>query len=419
MRLFRLGGLALWLAVVLALLMAAFPLHAQEKSALARLEIKHSLLKPEGRDRGRPRPLDLTLAITQPVPWRAYLIASPPRLVVDFRELDFAGQQPDAMKGADVVPAIRWGRFRQGWSRMVVELGAPYELVTAEQRTGEDGGLPQITLRLEPVAPDAFHPRGGDALAALWDTPAPAATWPLIARQDGSRPLRVTLDPGHGGIDPGAQAGGHSEAVLMLTFARELSEALMREGVEVTLTRREDVFVPLERRMTTARTSGADLLISLHADALPSGAAAGATIDLWNPRANDRAARELAMLHDRDDLLAGLDLQGTDDEVAGVLMELARQETIPRSEAFAQALERQLFDGGIEMHKRPVQGAAFSVLKSPDIPSVLLELGFLTDDRDRANLTDPLWRAQMIGAISRAIIGWARDDAARAALLRQ
>lgn len=419
MRLFRLGALALWAGVVLWLLMAVFPLAAQEKSALARLEINHSALKPEGRDRGHPRPLDLTLAITQPVAYRAYLIGGPPRLVLDFRELDFGRHRPEELKGADAVPAIRWGKFRQGWTRMVVELGAPYALISAEQRTGEDGGFPEITLRLDPVAPADFQPRKGDALSALWDTPPPAATGAVIARQDGSRPLRVTLDPGHGGIDPGAQAGGYSEAVLMLAFARELSEALMREGAEVTLTRREDVFVPLEQRMTAARASGADLLISLHADALPAGEAAGATIYLWNPQANDRAARELAMRHDRADLLAGLDLQGTDDEVAGVLMDLARLETAPRSEAFAETLERELFESEIEMHKRPLQGAAFSVLKSPDIPSVLLELGFLTDERDRANLVDPVWRTRMSNALTRAIIGWAKDDAARARLMRQ
>lgn len=404
------------LTMVLAL---HVPAMAQEKSALARLDPQASWLRPEGRDRGKPRPYDLELAISQPVPFRAFLIGGPPRLVVDFRELDFTGLNAADFNGAETVPGLRWGRFRPGWSRLVIELPGPYALRMAAEDTGEAGARPAIRIRVEPVAPGDFAPRSGDGLSALWDTPDPAPVGPVIHRQDGRRALRVTIDPGHGGIDPGAQVANQSEAVLMLTFARELREGLMREGIEVTLTRQDDRFVPLERRMTAARGAGADLLISLHADALPQGGAAGATIYTWDPGANDRAARELAMRHDRADLLAGLDLDGTDDEVAGVLMELARTDTRPRSRAIGEALRRSFADAGIEMHKHPLRGAAFSVLKSPDIPSVLLELGFLTDENDRRNLIDPAWRGRMSAAIARAVAAWARDDAARARLLRQ
>jgi len=171
--------------------------------------------------------------------------------------------------------------------------------------------------------------------------------------------------------------------------------------------------------MTIARAERADLFISLHADALPAGEAAGLSIYVWNPQADDRATRELAMRHDRADLLAGLDLAGTDDQLADVLMDLARTETHPRSEAFAKFAVSELNRAGIAMHRRPVRGAAFSVLKSPDIPSVLVELGFLTDPGDRANLFDPEWRAQTAQALAQAIGLWAQDDAARAALLRK
>jgi N-acetylmuramoyl-L-alanine amidase len=237
-------------------------------------------------------------------------------------------------------------------------------------------------------------------------------------RQDGSRPLRVVLDPGHGGIDPGAEADSLHEAILTLTFARELKETMTRAGMEVSLTRDENVFVPLEMRITLARVTGADLFISLHADALPAGEAAGLSIYTWNQEADDRASRELAMRHDRADLLSGVDLAGADDEVAGALMDLARLETHPRSEAFAKFAVSELNRAGVAMHRRPVRGAAFSVLKSPDIPSVLIELGFLTDPGDRHNLFDPAWRAATAQALTRAIGAWAQDDAIRAGLAR-
>lgn len=396
------------------------------QAGLARVEMGQSAIRVHGRNRGRARPVYLTLGLTQAVPYRAFMIGGPPRLVVDFREVDFSQADPALLDGVDMVPAVRWGRFRQGWSRMVVELDGPYRLISAQMQqgqTGVGGTAPQkgvqLFIRLAPVAEENFAPRTSDALAALWDTPDPVPSGPPITRQDGSRPLRVTLDPGHGGIDSGSVADGVKESALMLTLAKELSEALAREGVEVTLTRREDVYVALERRMTTARAAGADLFLSLHADALPEGAATGATIYTWNPEANDRAARQLALRHDRSDLLAGMDLQGTDDQVAGVLMDLARLDTGVRADAFSRQLEAEIVEGGIALHKRAIQGAAFAVLKSPDIPSILLEAGFITDAGDRANLADPAWRARMVRAVVRAVLAWARDDAAQARLLRQ
>lgn len=407
------------LIVTVALLMGAMsplPVAAQGGSALARFSVEGSSLVAQGRDRGRARPLLLTLQLSQPVPYRVFLLDGPARLVVDFREVDFSGAETGALKGADLVPAIRWGGFRPGWSRMVMELPGPYALDTATQHTGNSGD-PDIQIALSPVASDAFRP-AANAMSALWDLPQPAVP---LAKPKAAMPgkLRIALDPGHGGIDPGAQAGGISEADLVLSFARELTEALTRAGVEVVLTRDDDSFVPLERRMTAARVAGADLFVSLHADALPAGEAAGATIYSWDPQANDRAARQLAMLHDRDDLLAGVDLAETDDEVANVLMELARRDTHPRSVNFAKFVASEFARADIRMHKRPVKGAGFSVLKSPDIPSVLVELGFLTDPQDRSNLTDPGWRGRMVAALTRAVTGWAQDDSARAVLLRQ
>lgn len=381
------------------------------------LDAAGSSLVAEGRDRGQPRALDLRLALSRAVPYRAYVIGGPPRLVLDFRQVDFGINRPEALAGADLVPAIRWGAFRRGWTRMVVELPGPARIDSAGLRPQPDGRA-MLALRLEPVAAAEFAPQGGEAPeTALWDLPVPADVPAVPPRRDGR--LRVMLDPGHGGIDPGAVTGEVSEAGLMLTLAGELATLLRRAGIEVLLTRDGDQFVGLEARASAARAAGADVLISLHADALPEGEAAGTAFYVWNDGADDRAARQLALRHDRDDLLAGIDLTGTDDEVAEVLMDLARRDTQPRSEALAGFMVAEARRAGLPLHRRPLQRAAFSVLKSPDIPSILIETGFLTDSADRARLADPAGRAGLVAALARAVLNWAHDDRIRAPLLRQ
>ncbi|VDS09906.1 N-acetylmuramoyl-L-alanine amidase AmiA precursor [Paracoccus haematequi] len=396
-----------WLLLILALL--SLPAGAEEP---ARLDLGGSALVATGRGWGGPKPLELRLSLTKAVPYRTYLVDGPPRLIVDLKGADLGLALPQDLFGADLSPAIRWGPYGRDWARVVVELPGPYRIDSAGQRAR--AALSQITVALAPVAAQDFAPRPS-ATAALRDLPEPAD----VPGPPPDEAFTVVLDPGHGGFDPGALAEGESEANLVLVFSLELRAALQARGVTVEMTRTDDSFVALERRMTTARQARADLFISLHADALPEGQAAGATIYVWNPAADARAADQLTLRHDRDDLLAGADLTGHDDALAGVLMDFARTDTQPRSESFARWLTSRMSLMGIGMHDRPVQRATYSVLKSPDIPSVLLELGFISDHDDRANLLNPQWRDRMVKAVSEAVVGWARDEAARAAMLRQ
>lgn len=399
-----------WVCLILALWMSALSAQAQ---GLAQLDLGASSLTKTGRGWfGRPAPLELRLGLTSPVAYRVYIVGDPARLIVDLKGVETGDVLAQDMFGADLVPAIRWGRYRRGWSRLVMELPGPYRIENAGQRTS--GARPGITIALDPVSEAEFAPRAS-AATALRNLPDPAEL-PELPADEG---LVVALDPGHGGFDPGAEAGGEKEADLVLDFARELRTALEARGIGVVMTRDADQFVRLEQRMTIARDGGADLLLSLHADALPEGQAAGATVYLWNSGANRRATQQLALRHDRDDLLRGQDFSGTDDALTGVLMDFARTDTQPRSENFARFLTSRLALMGIGLHGRPVQAASFSVLKSPDIPSALLELGFISDEVDRANLTDPRWRARMVEVIAESIQGWARDEAARASMLRR
>lgn len=236
----------------------------------------------------------------------------------------------------------------------------------------------------------------------------------------GEGPLIVVLDPGHGGIDPGAERDGVTEKELMLTFARELQDVLLRDGnFEVVLTRNDDSFVSLDRRVAIAHAAGGQVFISLHADALAEGQAHGATVHLLSDSASDAASAALAERHDRDDLLAGIDLTGQDDQVAGILMDLARQETQPRAERLAQALVKGIAAAELPLNSRPVRRAAFSVLKAPDIPSILLEVGFLSSPRDLKNLRDPAFRQSMAEALLEGLTLWVAEDAAISDLVRQ
>jgi N-acetylmuramoyl-L-alanine amidase len=387
------------------LLAAAGPLGAEDLSALARLDPTESVITRDGTG------LAIELAISQPVPWRLRFLDGPPRLVIDTREVDWTGVA--AFPLPDGAAALRAGAFRPGWSRLVLELAKPMRVTRAEMVTGPEGA--RIRLALAPADAAAFAAEAARPDLPEWAVPEAAAI-PAPLPQGGG-PVMVVLDPGHGGIDPGATRDGQTEAALMLTFARELKELLIRDGrFSVVLTRDDDVFVPLESRTSIARDADADIFLSLHADALAEGEAQGATVYTLAEDANDAASAALAERHDRDDLLAGLDLSDQDDVVAEVLMDMARTETLPRTDRLAKAIIGAIEGAEIRMHRQPQQSGGFSVLKSPDIPSVLLELGFLSSARDYSRLTDPDWRKRMAEAILAALVTWSEDDAARRAL---
>ncbi|SHI49095.1 N-acetylmuramoyl-L-alanine amidase [Palleronia salina] len=395
---------------------AAVPAASSEPAqltALARIDTETSRIADFGSD------LQIELALSQPVPWRVFTLSDPRRLVVDFGEVDFTGSDLAGIVASDGIEDLGHGRMRDGWSRLVVTLAEPMAIETAGLVITESTGRAVLKLSLAPSTDKAFAAAAGAPESGLFALPEPAAMDAPLTRQTGDRPLRVVLDPGHGGIDPGAMSEGLTEADVILGIAHELGDALRAAGHEVTLTREDDSFVSLERRVSIARAARADLFMSLHADALTEGRASGASVYTLSDRASDVASQKLAERHDRSDLLAGLDLHSHDDEVALVLMDLARRDTAPRSDRLAARLVDGLASYTGDLHKRPRLQAGFSVLKAPDIPSVLVELGFLSSARDRANLTDPEWRAQAVAGIVHAVDAWAAEDAVEARGLRQ
>lgn len=384
---------------------------AQDLSGLARVDMQDS-----GFADGWFGATTLTLSLSQGVPFRVFVLDNPARLVADFREVDFAGVTAEALLGESArISNTRFGTFQPGWSRLVADLAAPMLPTEIGMPVDTDTGSAILTITLEEVEAAEFAARAGAPVNPGWGVQA-AAPPPVVAEDS----FVIVIDPGHGGVDPGAVRDTTTEKELMLGVALSLREALRRMGgVEVILTRETDVFVSLTGRVALAHQVGADAFVSLHADSLSEGQARGATVYTLSDEASDAASAQLAAQHDRSDIIAGLDLSGTDDEVAAVLMDLARVETVPRTDTLARALIDAMNAAGGPMNKRPRREASFSVLKSADIPSVLVEIGFLSDNRDLVNLRDPVWRAGMVDALARGIMAWRDADLARQPLVRQ
>jgi N-acetylmuramoyl-L-alanine amidase len=373
---------------------------AQQLSALARLDPKASHLADASGA------VDLVLGLSQPVPWRVRVLDGPPRVIMDFREVDWSGLEGMPQRSA-VVAGMRAGVFRPGWSRLVLDLKHPMLVAEAGMVTKD---ATSVHLVLKPATEAEFAAKAAEPEPQGWALPKPAPL--VVVPKRGSGPLIVVLDPGHGGIDPGAERDGQSEAKLMMVFARELKEVLLRDGgFKVILTREDDTFVPLEQRISIAHMAGAQVFLALHADALAEGEAVGATVYTLSDEATDKASATLAERHNRDDLLAGIDLSQQDDVVATVLMDMARAETQPRTAKLADALVASITAAKIRMHRHPHQEASFAVLKSADIPSVLLEVGFLSSESDLEHLMDPDWRQTMARAIRDGLKAWAAADA--------
>lgn len=399
------------LALIWALTGAAV---AQDFSALARILPDQSHISDTGRSG-----VTVQLGLSQGVPYRVFTLRDPYRMVLDFQEVDWSGLDRNAFLQSSRISGVQFGAYVPGWSRLVLELGAPLAVDTADMRIDSATGAAQLSLTLKGTDFDTFAASAGAPRQPGWDLPEPAVAV-AEPQNEGITPLRVMLDPGHGGIDPGAEVSGTDEKTLMLTFARELRELLLRAGgYEVVLTRVDDQFVSLERRIALAHRAGADVFISLHADSLSEGHAHGAAVYTLSDDASDVASLKLAERHDRGDLISGIDLSGSDDQVADVLLDMARQETKPRTNALAQALANGMAQQGGPMNRRPLRTASFSVLKAADIPSVLVELGFLSSPRDLKNIQNPEWRAQMAQGIFQGLEQWRQDDLVKRSLIGQ
>ncbi len=337
------------------------------------------------------RGLAVRLRLDRAAPFRILTLDHPMRLVVEFDGVDAAAFAPEAIALPSQVARLRLGAARPGGARLVFELARPLALTSAEFVPDAEGAT--LDIRLGRVGAAEFA-----ALAAATEVEAP--------------PMTIVLDPGHGGVDPGATRDGVSEKDIALAFAKDLGAALAATGAfRVVMTREADSFVPLADRVATAREAEAGAFLSLHVNAVPDPTIAGAIAFTRSEAGSSRAASDRATAENQADAVAGLSVGPPRDPARDLLTEIARRDGAARGDRMARAVAGALAPLVGETTQDPLQSANFQVLTAPGIPSVLLELGFLSSDADRANLLDPRWRAAASAAIAEALLAWSRQPA--------
>jgi N-acetylmuramoyl-L-alanine amidase len=329
------------------------------------------------------------------------VLDGPYRVVVDLPVVDWALSAADETRKLGVIERFRYGRFDNDTSRLVLDVSGPVEIARAFVLPPEGGARYRLVVDLKPIGTAAFAanraaaPRPAQAPQLAIRAPPPPARF--------ARPI-IVLDPGHGGIDPGALgATGSREKDITLALARELRQTLEAGGrYQVILTRETDVFIPLQRRVAIAREVGAALFLSLHADSVGQASISGASIYTLSEQASDREAELLAARENRADLIGGLDLADQTNDVAAILISLAQRETMNLSATFAALLVPE-FSKDWHLVRNTHRFAGFAVLKAPDVPSVLVELGYLSNPNDERSLRVSAGRKPVIDAVARAV----------------
>ena len=354
--------------------------------------------------------IEINLQLSQGVPYKIWMDRDPLSLIIDFNVLNFNGIDLEKINQSKNIKSIEIKELDTEWSRLSFHLADYWAIENTEMSISPQDNSASLSIFLKSISEGIF---------SLTDKPNKDFSRNKISAIE-NNDFVVVLDPGHGGRDPGAEAGGYRESSLMLELAEAVKESLIRNtDFKVVLTRTEDKFLSLEDRITIASQSDANLFISLHADAVIEGEASGTTVYLLSDKATDKMSAQLASRHDRSEILRGVDLSGLDSQVASVLLDMARQETKPRSEAVASFILKVFKEKITELSSQPLRYAAFSVLKSPDIPSILIEAGFMSTSSDLQNLTTKKWRREFADSLAEAISRWHVRDKENKVLLRE
>jgi N-acetylmuramoyl-L-alanine amidase len=342
-----------------------------------------------------------TVTLSKPITARAYVMERPDRVIVDLPEVTFHLPTETGRRREGLISSFRYGLFAPGRSRVVIDLAQPALVSRMDVEPHPTDGSALLVIEIARAEQDAFRK------AAAASTPIAPAPAPVAAPEPGKdrRPV-VMLDPGHGGVDPGAAASaGMFEKEIVFAFAQKLKQKLQAEGrYRVLMTRDDDVFIPLGDRVRIARAARADLFISIHADSISGGPEVrGLTVYTGSDRASDADSARLADRENRADAVAGVESgDGPSEEVSDILQDLTLRETRAFSHGFAARLVDQL-DTVARLNKNPHRQAGFRVLRAYDIPSVLVELGYLSSRKDLDLLVSDEWRDRATGAMATAV----------------
>lgn len=362
------------------------------------------------------------IELSDPLSLRVFTLANPNRVVIDMPEVLWRLQNPGKPDGAGAVHAYRYGLFRPGDSRFVIDLNRPVTAAEPMILPPENGYGYRVVLDLFPTSQAKFEAGAGwpadlrareAAAERVASVPAPNVPVPEPGLPQPPTPTLapapakahiVVIDAGHGGIDSGTTGvDGLLEKNLVLDEALRLKKMLQHRGYLVHLTRDTDIYIPLRERVNIARGYQADLFISLHADSNPDPTVDGASVYTLSESGSDKEAAALARKENQSDIIAGVDLAGENSPVASILIDLAQRDTMNRSSRFAETVVSQLAQATDILPREPHRSAAFVVLKAPDVPAVLIELGYLSNAHDCSQMGTNAWRDATATAIAGAV----------------
>jgi N-acetylmuramoyl-L-alanine amidase len=380
----------------------------------------------DARLAGDAKQTRFVLDLDKAIQFRAFALADPYRVVVDAPQINFQLPAGTGTAGRGLIKAFRYGLVMPGGSRIVFDLTGPAKIANSYVLEAANGQPPRLVLEFVEVDRTTFvqslagenRPELRPAIADATD----ATTTPAELKSDAgpesksesqseakpavvdSRPL-IVIDPGHGGPDNGTQSNGENEKTLVLAFGLALRDRIEQGGkYRVVMTRTDDTFIPLADRVKVARSQSAALFVSIHADYLPhrEGDVQGATIYTVSDRASDAEAERLAEAENKADAIGGVNLTEEPNDVADILIDLAQRETRTFSNRFARLLAGEM-KNATRMYKHPLKSAGFRVLKAPDVPSVLVELGYVSNKSDLEHLVSENWRSKTVGSMAQAI----------------
>jgi N-acetylmuramoyl-L-alanine amidase len=379
-----------------------------------------------------------------PVGYAARVLSQPYRVVIDVPDLVFDLPPGEGRKAQGLVKSVRYGVIEKGKSRIVIDTTGPVLIAGSRLLPAAGKSGPQISLKLisiseevfkaalaQDVAPAAAPPKkpvdvadeqgAGDVVGSISPAPPVPKIAPVVAPAkpvavqaaallpvkplERPRPVPViVIDPGHGGADPGALSPGNTleKDITLATALRLRDEIMSKGGVVVKMTRDSDVFVSLEDRVDFARRANADLFVAIHADTVHGPTVSGTTIYTLSDQGSDEEAEALAETENHSDQIAGISLSSQKNEIASVLVSLAQRDSRNRAGHFA----RQTLDGlkGItRMTGKPIRSAGFTVLKAPDIPSVLIELGYLSNAADEERMKSEVWQKMIATSLAASV----------------
>jgi N-acetylmuramoyl-L-alanine amidase len=347
----------------------------------------------------------LIIDLERTVDMRAFLLADPARVVIDLDEVNFQLPALTGQTGRGLVTAWRYGLFAANKSRIVIDLSSLALIDKAFMLEAVDQQPARLVIDLVKSDAAKFNAALSSPQGKFVQNTLPVQPPRLTPDPADTRPV-IVIDAGHGGIDTGAaSANGQQEKVIVLNFALKLKEKLeVTQKYRIVMTRNDDTFVPLGERVKLSREAKAALFISIHADSVATNGenVRGASIYTLSETASDADAARLAEKENKADAIAGIDLKDEPNEVADILIELTQRET----RSFSNIFQKSLVDymkSATRMHKDPTRAAALKVLRAHDVPSVLVELGYMSNSQDLSQLTNEAWRDRTSEAMSKAI----------------